>query len=798
MASTPQWSGAKNGLPGDQNALNEAAQVTQTLGTHTFRVIYPGTQILGSFSPNSDFQWVPLRDDVNVDQPFVMSGTSIGRVTVPVLPNGAGADMLVSLYANSAGNPNVTTLLAATLVPKEWITTQAAPNGIENGGPLANAMFNGCQLSGGISSNPYTASGSSGTLDVYSVTKVYNGTYIMQLGGSTIPPGTGPSTPTQTNVTSSVEYVGDGQVGRVASTTALIDARDQVAAGVTNDTIMVAGGDTYISGATTSHAETYTASWDPNTGVIGAWAQQGDLPVDVDGAMGVGHPDFDVLYVLGGNRAGAANGSTICVYGTVTNGQVSQWFKMASLPVPIYYGYAAVVGDWLFVAAGKSAIDFSFLNATYYMHLTNGIPDGAWISGPAVPQPLGMANVFSNQWGACNTANAFGVVQGASETGSLGIYVNTTAFLMVDDVTGPADNWLSMSWGDPNNQFTDPGQIATFSNDDGSYEVMNLHPGAGTAEHCSLVPVPQVSVPLYVTGLTNAATYHLVIKQAPGPTADDFLSFGITSGNLPNDMLVSSANANTWSSYSAGFSMPLAVYSNTTTADTHPLHTWEDPTATGSTYTSNIATRVSTMVHSYEGKLVGLIESTMMPNLALNANPTFTSGVSSWTAHLCSLTQSSAQTHGGFSFSGLMTPTGGNPTVYVESNLAFLGNDTPTLGQRWLAPNGWFYSPTGTTSFSLSVNWYNVSQTYISTSSKTVTLTAATWTNVTNTFAVPKSAVYATIVPTESGSPTTSNTIYLSNVSLLLSPESVNSVATAVTVDYDPDTTFPISVTELT
>lgn len=773
--------------------------MNQILGPHTFRVIYPGTQILAPYNADAAFQWVTFRDTKNVDQPFTMSGTSLGRVTIPVLPSGNGADMLVCLYPDSGGNPNVSNLLSAALVPKTWITAMAAVNGIQNGGPLANAMFNGYQLSGGITVTPWAPAGSIGSLDYPTVSVTSSESYVLNAGGLNFPPG-GTGFPLAASDVSSAQYLGEGEMASGVPQSPLTEPRASTGFAATSAFLVVAGGSTLDSSGFSHQAgETFTASWDPNTGVTGTWSQQADLPIAVDQPVAVAHPTENVVYVLGGvidTGTPNPNAGIQAVYGTIDNGQIASWSAMTSLPSQLSLLFATAVGDWLVITGGVND-SFTTQTATYYMRLVDGIPSGQWRTGPAMPHSM----YSTNQWGVCRTSNAMCTVGGY--TGNSGDLVTDVNVLMVDDVVGPSPNWIKMNWsGLTLNSGFSTGQSAAFDNGDGSFSVINIlsHDGspASTVQSSTLVPVPYISVPLYATGLTNGATYHLVIKEAPGASMSDYLSFGIMSGNLGTAMRVSDANANSWSTYLAGYSLAFAAYSNTT-GDVRPLHTWEDPTSTGSAYSSNIATRISTLVHDYDDRPIGLMDAVQELNLAINPNPTFTTlGVAGWSPHFCALTQSSAQVHGGFAFSGLMTPNGGNPSAYVESTLAFLGNNTPPLGTRWLAPNGWFYSTTGTSNFSLSVNWYDVNQTFISTSSKTVSLTAALWTNVVNAFAAPQTAVYATIVPTESGSPTSSNTVYMSNVSLLLSPESVNSVSTVVTIDYDPTTGFPTSVNELT
>ena len=116
--ATPQWNARHNGLLGDASAMANASDVNQLLGTHMQSEIYQGTAILTPAGSGVNLWAVDLsRQDA--DQPFTMSGTSIGRVVIPLLPVGNGADPLVSLCSDNAGVPG--TVIQQTRVPASWI-----------------------------------------------------------------------------------------------------------------------------------------------------------------------------------------------------------------------------------------------------------------------------------------------------------------------------------------------------------------------------------------------------------------------------------------------------------------------------------------------------------------------------------------------------------------------------------------------------------------------------------------------------------------------------------------------------
>ena len=113
--------------------------------------------------------------------------------------------------------------------------------------------------------------------------------------------------------------------------------------------------------------------------------------------------------------------------------------------------------------------------------------------------------------------------------------------------------------------------------------------------------------------------------------------------------------------------------------------------------------------------------------------------------------------------------------------------------------DGWFYSPTGWASFSASVNWYDRTGAYLSTSNVSQALTAATWTHVQNWYEVPATAAQAEITAIEGSTPGATNLLYCSDVVMVLSPECVGSFASAAVVDYPTSGSPwpPIGVTQL-
>jgi hypothetical protein len=130
----------------------------------------------------------------------------------------------------------------------------------------------------------------------------------------------------------------------------------------------------------------------------------------------------------------------------------------------------------------------------------------------------------------------------------------------------------------------------------------------------------------------------------------------------------------------------------------------------------------------------------------LNSNPTFDTDASGWTATSATLTRSSAQAKYG-SWSGLLTSTSGsNPRA--QSSLYAV-----TTGQSYRA-SGWLYAPAALPQpAGVNINWYDVSQVYLSTSSNSSTPASGQWTFYDQNFTAPASAAYGALVFTIAGTP---------------------------------------------
>ncbi|MET7477644.1 hypothetical protein ABZT17_25200 [Streptomyces sp. NPDC005648] len=753
MTFNPSRQAARNGFPGDLDTTNHAAQMNQFLGTPEMICVYPGAQVL---TPNgTTFSWTDSASLSDYDQPFVLSGTTVGRVTVPVQVQGAGSDLTVSLCPDAAGAPDLSSPLARTVVPAAWLQNLGV------GGQLASPQFASLQFTGSTASGWLVPAGSP-TANATAPSTVTSGSFTVLLGGDA------------NSVDTAVSNVAICQFD--GSALGLPKAGPPLPQGVvtggalaTSDTIVSAGGSTKLSSGTALNA-VYCASWDPNTGTVGTWSNQTSLPGTV---VQPATASYDgTMYVIGGFTDSSSATALSSVYFTkVSNGSVNTWSSATPLPVARGNMFAAAVNGWLIVTGGINA-SVTVSGTTYFAKIAGDGSLGPWYVGPTLPVP-----VYASNSQALVVGDFVVVVSGTDASSD---QTSTIQVLPVSAEFGPASAWRVTN--DPN--IANTYFAAGFSFDElgnGAIAVTDI-----LNSRCyvyAMVPVSLVSVPVPATGLTNGAIYHVVLHQHPTqvPTVD-FLEFGAGVGGLATNFqsrAVGSSGA--WSADSSR-SLLMSVHDQTVGGQ-QPLHTWEDP---GS---DNLAAAVSTFLWDYRGELLGYVQGIAFPNEAQNSNSTFVSGTSPWTATNCTLTQSSAQTHGGFTESGLITPNGTSAIVYAQSELIRV---TPG---SWYQAQGWLYSATGWSDVSLSVSWFDANQTLISTSGNTVSLTAATWTQQINNFQAPSGAAYAALAPTEGSTPGATALLYLSNITL--TDMDGGTLASVARVDYGFAPGAPVGITQL-
>lgn len=165
----------------------------------------------------------------------------------------------------------------------------------------------------------------------------------------------------------------------------------------------------------------------------------------------------------------------------------------------------------------------------------------------------------------------------------------------------------------------------------------------------------------------------------------------------------------------------------------------------------------------------------------LNSNTGFETGLSPWAVTGGTVAQSAVRSHSG-TYSAQLTPSGSAAQVYIQSEQVAVTAGNAYAARCWV----WFTNAV-TSNFSMSVNWFDSTHTYLSTSSVTVSATAGAWQQVVNSFTAPASAAYASLVPTLSGTPAAGQVWYVDDCSL------TNSV-TSITLNPFPNaSTLPVA-----
>ena len=757
--ATPVWQAGQAGLIGNAAAVAASAQVNQLLGTHGNALLYEGNRFLLQkyiYQPTGNNPWNTPLATHDVDMPFVMSGTVIGRIQLPILAVGSGADLLVSLCSdNGSGAPG--TMITQTRIPASWINAQSVVSGLSGpastfptfdytNSPLAASQFTTWSFANqtvlpynfpaisftGISANPSTA---------------YYGNYVIIIGGV--------SNDVALTGTFTMTYDNAGNLSPAVPQPAFPNGNDGssmtcVVVDAVSGTPVVAntGGGTSFGGAATSNV--FTSSLDTTAGTLSSWAAQTALPAAVQSHSMASWNGY--VYSLGGKNS-TGNLATVN-YAQVQNGQITTWTATTPLPVASGLSYCIAVNGYMVVAGGTNAAFSPSYATTYYAVINGNGSLGPWLNGP--PLTTGIfnlnSNTFSNTYGALIPGYASGL--------------NFTT-------TGPSWTWAQDQAGGGAflNGFVDQGNGAVLE--------YSLAPSENVYAYATFNLTPYISVPLPATGLTSGTTYHILMQQAGGNAANYLVTiiganaYGNTSG-VPTVQL-SPPGAYTWTAQQQYSGVGISMYDQTVIGNT-PVHTWEDSGA-----------RISTFIYATtpDQRLIGLCEATTQ-NLATNQNQGFESGLTPWTVSGGTYAQSTTQVKEGI-HSCQITPSGSAANVYIQSE------QIATIPGQPVMVSGWVWLTTAVTSnVTLNLNWYTLAGGYLSTSSNVVSVGATSWTQLTNTFTAPATAYFYTIDATVAGTPASSNIIYWDQ--LYTTTNMTEQVSSAVEITYPgvyPDGTYP-------
>lgn len=720
--SSPVWSAAQAGLIGNAGATAASAQVNQLLTTHPDSLVYAGAPVSPAPRGHSNhFQsvWTAPLATLDIDQPFTLTGTTIGRVTVPILPVGNGADLLVSLCDDNSGAPG--TVIAQTRIPANWITTLSpvagisqpstqAPVTVYTNNTLVSAQFYGFTAGAPAHVN-YPTPAVTGIAAAASTAYYYP--YIVQIGGV--------NNDVALNSVFTIPYSSTGTLGTSIPQPAFPEANDG-SSGTTvvfdtqaNGPVIVnVGGGTSFLGAPV--ANVYTASLDTSTGAVSAWSAQTALPADIQIPAMAANGSW--VYVIGGKSQVGDYANDTVYYAQVQNGQIQAWSTATPLPQGTTLSYAAVCSGLLFVWGGTTAGGTTLTDT--WCALVN--PDGSlgqWFAADALPYECSNFN--------CNTfSNDYGIICVGG--------TDSTEFLPVN-ANGPG-SWIG-------GNYAEGAYSGFYDNGDGTVTGTGILGTTTPAEvtYYTVYLTPLVSVPLPITGLTGGGTYHVLLQQVGGDLGDYLvLGMGQTEGLAGQS---SPKGAYTWTQWpytSLLEGCMVAVYDGSVpAAATLPLHTWQDG-----------GSRISTFVSATtpDQRLLGLCEATRM-GLALNANQGFETGISPWTWSGGTAVQSTTRSYSGL-HSIQVTPNGTSASCSISSEIM------PCMPVQAVTAAGWFWFTNSVSSeFSLSVEWYTAvtGGTSISTTTTLVSASAATWTETVNNLTAVGGAYGFQMVATLSGTP---------------------------------------------
>lgn len=769
--NTPSGGTAENGFPSNTEAVNHASQLNQFLNTANTQVIYPGASILQGIPTGSGQHLILTSAPPNIQdrsQPFVMpvGKTSIGRIVLPIQPQGAGSDLQFTLCPDDgAGNPNLAAAITSTVIPASWTANLTIQGSLTTDvPPLVTTQYNAISLQNNFSFNwSQPAIGPGGAAQYATITT--SGLYMILSGGYT---GTGPA-----GTVATVQSLGGGFIGNPTLQPSLPQPAWYHMMCATNDSIFVAGGTDGVNYFKT----TWSASWNADTGTIGAWTAQASLPNNVLQGSMASWEDF--VYVIGGNADLTPASSYSAVYfANAANGQVQSWTATTPLPTGLQLTFAAAINGWLVVCGGQNSSGTA-QSRTFYAKIDQTTGKlGSWFTGPTMPIAC---YAFAAQWNMAWTDEAMCVYSGVLNGGvNYSTQIQTLA-VMENSVAGA---W----WGQ--DLFTNGAfQVAAFPHGEPGNWQINVLQNTNYLASDTLV-VPYLSVPLPATGLTPGNTYHVVI-HCRNEDLTNYTQFYVgTSLNFSTYKLRARYTNGPWLTQGSGFSFPITFYDNTPNAAL-PIHLWQDPSGT-TTNLSNQGMAASTYVYDWYGKLLGYCDSFSTPQVPLNLNPLVNATTTNWTTTNGTLTSTAAQVHNGYASSGLLTPNGSSAVVSTTTEKIPVIEGNPYSATSWLYATSLIASP----NVSVSVNWYDSSQALISTSSNGQGLSAATWTFVSNQYVAPATAAYASMVITLSGTPSAGNPLYISYAALLFTdPDTLASVAE---INYNGTTPQgPTGVTQL-
>jgi hypothetical protein len=494
-----------------------------------------------------------------------MAGTEVDRVDLPLsVANGIGQDVTIGLYADSTGHPTGAAIASCT-IPQEWISGAATTNIHGRSTALLDPWITTPpNLSLPTPANNNGDVGLATTNTAVAAIGGWNGstfianTYAAPLSTSTIGSWmAGPSYPT---------------------------AAAEVAASVTPDGYLVGAGGLY--GSSSFSPSVYSASFSA-AGTIGAWSQQSALPVGL-AAPALVAASNGYLYVVGGT---GTNSVVATVYrASAKNGIVSNWTQLGAYPLALMLIGLVEIDGYLVGVGGFTGLT-GVANVYAAQILDNG-DLGSWMAWPSLPDVVSYPGV-------------------AIVNNSIVVVTQGNAWSLNVATSGPAKAWITQP-APPSttraqaNLIALPQGVAVL----GEYGYLGNYVGAvSTLSHIGVT----LSAPLHATGLTNGATYHVVVSGVGGVAGVNDGQVALVSGSNGATANYSTNGGTSWTAYPATTSIPITAYVNTNSAG-YPVgrlaHTLED-------VSGGVPARHEWYLWQYNGLPVALGEYTANANGAL-------------------------------------------------------------------------------------------------------------------------------------------------------------------------------------
>lgn len=546
--TTPTWAAQQNGN------TDASAGINQLLGKHADTEIYDGTLAVtvgaqlgggGQLTGIGAHGWQQLSAGVQIDQPFVMSGTTISRVEIPAaILAGAGQDVQVQIQTDSAGLPSGTAL-ATVVFPRELLTA-AARSGLASS-PAGSARANPALTTGLASGGVQPVPSQGGT---YLPTAVNcAGAQVVLAGGYT---GTAPIAATW------VGQISGGQLGPWLSAPPMPAGLADVAGGYVGGNVILAGGYTGTAWETTVISAQLSA-----TGALAGWTAQPSLPAAPVSPTGTAATVAGVDYMWVVDASIGSNTPSFTV-AEVQNGNIQSWTTLP-LPFPlvvnwVYLTALAVVNDHLVFVTWAGDAQTNPLLTVYVAPIgASGVP-GAWTSVSST--------VFTGESNAYVSACAAGDYAAIIAVGVSTAYQFAVPISPSGDVGRVA---APVAVSEPSVQVN---QVLASQASTSAWTLFGFD-NSGRGQTAMLAPVPALSVPFNLSGLTNAATYHLVFEavDAGDVNHDTQLHVG-TPAATPASTAHYKQGSGAWTAYPSGCAVPVSIYSGGTSG--RPFHQWQD------------------------------------------------------------------------------------------------------------------------------------------------------------------------------------------------------------------------------